>query len=98
MTPPKTPARRTRTDRRAAERAAAKKAKGNGKPAAETAETAAPAPPATNGVFVAIARTDDGEGGIANMAAIPQGDVRAAEIPTILEKAVKIARGNLGLE
>lgn len=89
----KSPAREARNARRREERAAAKAAKANG-----TVE--APAPPAdvplASGVFVVVDRAPDGAG-ITNVAALPNGDVRPAEILTILETAVKVTRANLGL-
>lgn len=52
----------------------------------------------TNGVFLAIVRTDDGSEGIAQIIPVPQGDVRAAEMLTIAKKGAKIIAGNLGID
>ncbi len=48
------------------------------------------------GVFVVIERTDDGAG-ITRVTPIPVGDVRPAEVLTILASATKVVRANLEL-
>jgi hypothetical protein len=93
------------SDNRAAKRRAARpksaseKAKSNGRVASEE-EGQVTAPEATeqvqNGVFIAIARTPDE--GIAQIIPVPQGDVRAAEMLTIMEKGVKVLRASLNLD
>lgn len=73
-------------------------ARTNGAGSSAPAEKAAPDPPApapANGVFVLVERADDG--GLGRPVALPQGDVRPAEILTILEVAVAAVRANLGL-
>lgn len=83
------PAGETAKDRRNRERrearAAAKAARSNGH------VTEAPA----EGVFIAIQRLDDGLGGLSVLGTIPQGDIRPAEVLSILEKACTVERRKL---
>lgn len=90
--------RAERTARRKAATTTRKAAAKNGKPKTPAADAPPPELQTSNGVFVLIERTDDGSGGIANLVSVGQGDVRPAEIPTILETAAKTARRNLGLD
>lgn len=85
----KAPASEAEKERRNRQRREARAAKANG--AGKPDE----APPAT-GIFVVVERIADG--GLTVHANIPQGDVRPAEVPTILEKAVKVERQKLALD
>ena len=67
---------------------AREKARPNGNGSAPVAE----APPALEGVFIQVQRD---EAGNLNLGLFPQGDVRATEILSILEKATAAARANL---
>lgn len=62
--------------------------------------TADPPPPEetiADGVFIVIERDENGSD-IKNIRPIPQGDVRPAEVLTILEKGIQIVKAGLGIK